>query len=193
RQHYKPTHGGGNRGWRRSALGGNHGYQYYAWWAPRGAASLKANPEFDAEAEGSIFLRDIRHHDDHRPLNPQSFSDYLPIGVKELRQEDYVPAPWTQAQARFADARQKIRLIKGFPGSGKTTALWHAAEQAGRKSILYITFSPELAALARDHFDKLAPGQKHFHVVTFAQFLRQVLETDLPFEPVQTARHAFVK
>src|SRR5207244_171074 len=89
RQHYKPTHGGGNRGWRRSALGGNHGYQYYAWWAPRGAASLKANPEFDAEPEGSIFLRDIRHHDDHRPLNPQSFSDYLPIGVKELRQEDY--------------------------------------------------------------------------------------------------------
>ena len=22
--------------------------------------------------EGAIFLRDIRHHDDHRPLNPQS-------------------------------------------------------------------------------------------------------------------------
>jgi hypothetical protein len=194
RQHYKPTLGGDNRGWRRSALGGNHGYHYYAWWAPRGAASLKANPEFDAAPEGSIFLRDIRHHDDHRPLNPQSFSEhYLPIGVKELHQEDYVPAPWTQAQARFADARQKIRIIKGFPGSGKTTALWHAAEQAGRKSILYITFSPELAALARDHFDKFAPGHKHFHVVTFAQFLRQVLETDVPFEPVQTARHAFVK
>ncbi|SPE35786.1 conserved hypothetical protein [Candidatus Sulfopaludibacter sp. SbA6] len=193
RQHYKPTQGD-NRGWRRSPLGGNHGNHFYAWWAPRGAAPLKISPEFDAAPEGSVFLRDIRHHDDHRPLNPQSVSDhYLPIGVKELRQEDYVPAPWTKDQARFADARQKIRIIKGFPGSGKTTALWHAADMAGRKSILYITYSPELAALARDHFDKFAPAYKHFHVVTYSQFLRQLLGSDAPFEPVRHARKAFVK
>ncbi len=166
RQHYKPTQGE-NRGWRRSPLGGNHGNHFYAWWAPKGAAPLKSAPEFDCAPDGSIFLRDIRHHDDHRPLNPQSLADhYLSIGVKELRQEEYVPAPWTQAQARFADARQKVRIIKGFPGSGKTTALWHAADLAGRRSVLYITYSTELAALAREHFDKFAPGQKRFHVVT---------------------------
>ncbi len=192
RQYYKPTQGD-NRGWRRSPLGGNHGSHFYAWWAPRGAAPLKA-PEFESAPEGAIFLRDIRHHDDHRPLNPQSVAEnYLPIGVKELRQEDYVPAPWTQAQAKFAEARQKVRIIKGFPGSGKTTALWHAADMAGRKSILYITYSPELAALARDHFDKFAPAGKRFHVVTFSEFLRQVTEIDSPFEPVRTVRQAFVK
>ena len=193
RQYYKPTQGE-NRGWRRSPLGGNHGSHFYAWWAPRGAAPLQGHPEFESAPEGAIFLRDIRHHDDHTPLNPQSVAEhYLPIGVKELRQEDYVPPPWTQAQAKFADARQRIRLIKGFPGSGKTTALWHAADMAGRKSILYITYSPELAALARDHFDKFAPSHKQFHVVTYAEFLRQVVGSDTPFEPVRHVRQAFVK
>ncbi len=193
RQHYKATQGE-NRGWRRSPLGGNHGNHFYAWWAPKGAAPLKGGPGFDAAPEGAVFLRDIRHHDDHRPLHPQSLAEhYLPIGVKELRQEEYVPAPWTQAQERFAEARQKTRIIKGFPGSGKTTALWHAADKAGRESILYITYSPELAALARDHFDKFVPSHKRFHVAPFAQFLRQVLESDAPFEPLRVAREAFVK
>jgi hypothetical protein len=193
RPHYKPTQGD-NRGWRRSPLGGNHGNHFYAWWAPRGAPPLKTSPEFDSAPQGAVFLRDIRHHDDHRLLSPQSLHDsYLSIGVKDLRQEDYVPPPWTQAQARFADARQKIRIVKGFPGSGKTTALWHAADMAGRKAILYLTYSTELAALARDHFDKFAPGYKRFHVLTCSQFLRQLAETDAPFEPLRHARAAFVK
>jgi hypothetical protein len=193
RQHYKPTRGE-NRGWRRSPLGGNHGSHFYAWWAPRGAAPLQSARGFDASPKGAIFLRDIRHHDDHRPLNPQSPAEhYLAIGVRELRQQEYVPAPWTQVQARFAESRQRARVIKGFPGSGKTTALWRAADVAGRKSILYVTYSPELSALARDHFDKFAPGHKHFHVVTYAQLVREILGSDAPFEPVQRSRQAFVK
>jgi hypothetical protein len=193
RQHYKPTQGQ-NRGWRRSPLGGNHGNHFYAWWAPKGAAPLKSNGEFESAPEGAVFLRDIRHHDDHRPLNPQSLSEsYLPVGVRDLRQEDYVPAPWTQAQERFAAARQNIRIIKGFPGSGKTTALWHAADIVGRKKILYITYSAELAALARDHFDKFVPADKTFHVLTYAQFLRQLLSCEATFEPVRQARKAFMK
>jgi hypothetical protein len=193
RPYYKATQGD-NRGWRRSPLGGNHGSHFYAWWAPRGAAPLADGPEFEAAAEGSVFLRDIRHHDDHRPLKPQSLNDnYLPIGLKELRREDYVPAPWTQPQAKFADGRQKIRIIKGSPGSGKTTALWHAADVAGRRAILYITYSNELAALAREHFDRFAPGDKRFHVVTYPQLVRELLKNDLPFQPVRRARTEFVK
>jgi len=190
---YKPTQGQ-NRGWRRSPLGGNHGNHFYAWWAPRGAAPLYGRPEFDGAPERALFLRDIRHHDDHRPLDPQSLENhYLQVGVPELRKEDYVPAPWTQAQARFAEARQATRIIKGFPGSGKTTALWHAADIAGRQSILYITYSQELAALARDHFDKFAPGHKQFQVLTYSQLLRRLTSSDGPFEPVRRARTAFVK
>jgi hypothetical protein len=192
RQYYKPTQGD-NRGWRRSPLGGGGGCHWYAWWAPRGAAPLKGAPDFESAPEGSIFLRAIRHHDDHDPLNPQSLDEYLPVPVKDLRAADYIPAPWTQHQARFANARQKIRLVKGFPGSGKTTALWHAADLAGRESVLYLTYSPELAALAREHFDRFVPGQKKFRVETFAQFIRTLVGSSAPYQPVSRTRAAFVK
>jgi tetratricopeptide (TPR) repeat protein len=193
RQYYKTTQGE-NRGWRRSPLGGSHGSHFYAWWAPQGAAPLRSIPEFEDAPAGAVFLRDIRHHDDHRSLNPQSLADsYLPIGVKDLRQEDYVPAPWTTAQTRFAQARQKIRIIKGHPGSGKTTALWHAADLSARESVLYITYSPELAALARDHFDKFEPRDKRFQVITYARLLRELLASELPFEPLPASRNVFIK
>src|SRR5712672_2501741 len=70
RQHYKSTMGA-NRGWRRSRLGGSHGSHFYAWWAPKGAAPLKDHPGFDDAPEGSIFLREIRHHDDHSELRSE--------------------------------------------------------------------------------------------------------------------------
>ena len=190
---YKGTLGV-NRGWRRSRLGGNGGCHFYAWWAPRSAPPLQGLAEFDAAAEQAIFIRDIRHHDDHSPLNPQSLDqNYLPVGIQELRLHDYVPAPWTPPQAKFAQARQFVRFIKGYPGSGKTTALWHAAEMAACQSLLYVTYSPDLAALARDHFDKFSPAQKSFHVVTFAQLLRDILGRDIPFEPAPRSRERFVK
>ncbi|MBV8902041.1 MAG: hypothetical protein JOZ22_00270, partial [Acidobacteriia bacterium] len=190
---YKSTQGV-NKGWRRSPLGGSHGSHFYAWWTPRGAAPLEASPEFEAAPQGSVFLRDIRHHDDHRPLNPHSLQEaYLPVGLRDLRHEDYVPAPWTPQQARFADGRQKIRIIKGSPGSGKTTALWHAADVSSRASVLYVTYSTELAALAREHFDRFAPGHKRFRVITYAQLLREILQSDTPFHPVRQVRHEFVK
>ena len=193
RPYYKPTQGA-NRGWRRSPLGGNHGSHYYAWWVPRGAAPLAGHPEFEAAGEGSVFLRDIRHHDDHSPLKPQSLStDYLPIELRDLRREALVPGPWTEPQARFAGGRQRIRIIKGSPGSGKTTALWHAADLAGRNAVLYITYSNELAALAREHFDRFSPSSKRFHVVTYWRLLREILKSDAPFQPVRRVRGEFVK
>jgi len=193
RPYYKPTQGD-NRGWRRSPLGGNHGNHYYAWWAPRGAVPLAVSPQFEAAVEGSVFLRAIRHHDDHAPLNPQSLADnYLLVGLPELRRQDYVASPWTVPQARFADGRQKIRIIKGSPGSGKTTALWHAADIASRAATLYITYSNELAALAQEHFDRFASGNKRFHVVTYSRLLREILRTDVAFRPVRQARADFVK
>ena len=72
RLHYKATQGV-NRGWRRSRLGGGgHGSHFYAWWAPQNALPLKESGEFTGAADDAVFLRDIRHHDDHSPLLPQS-------------------------------------------------------------------------------------------------------------------------
>ena len=193
RLHYKSTQGV-NRGWRRSRLGGNHGSHFYAWWAPKNALPLKENDGFSQAPEGSIFLRDIRHHDDHSPLTAQSLeSSYLPLSVKELRQEEYTPLPWTQPQLRFATARQMVRLLKGYPGSGKTSALLNAADASGAGRVLYITYSRDLAALAREYFDRFCSSHKRFQVVTFPNLVRQALGlTEPPPSPLE-AKQRFLR
>ena len=180
RQHYKSTQGA-NQGWRRSRLGGHGGSHFYAWWAPRSAAPLRAGTGFGEAPEGAIFLRDIRHHDDHSPAAAHCFHDhYLPVTIPELRGEEYGPAPWTGPQARFSVSRQRVRILKGYPGSGKTTALLHAADSAGAARTLYVTYSPDLAALARRHFDRYCARGRGFHVVPFEALLRQLLACDAP-------------
>lgn len=193
RLHYKATLGE-NRGWRRSRLGGNQGSHFYAWWAPKDALPLRNGPGFDDASEGAVFLRDIRHHDDHAPLAAQSFdTHYMPVTVRDLRAEEYAPAPWTQPQARFAAARQPVRLLKGHPGSGKTTALWNAADAAGTSRILYVTYSRDLAGLAREHFDRYCSSHKHFQVVTYPVLVRRILGLDAPLMPDRDARQRFIR
>ena len=178
RLHYKSTQGS-NHGWRRSRLGGNHGSHFYAWWAPKNAALLKESGEFSDVPEDALILRDIRHHDDHSPLMPHSFhSHYMPVTVRDLRREEYTPPPFTQPQTRFAAGRQTVRLLKGYPGSGKTTALLHAADSCGAQHVLYVTYSRNLAVLARGYFDRFCSAEKRFEVMTLSDLVRQVRGSD---------------
>lgn len=189
RLHYKAT-SGINRGWRRSRLGGSSGSHFYAWWAPANAAPLK-DSEFQNESE-AIFLRDIRHHDDHAPLNPGDASnDYLLLTVPDLRGTEYAPEPWTSPQARFARGRGTARILKGHPGSGKTTALLHAADSSQADRILYLTFSSDLAALARDYFDRFCSKARTFTVLTYPAFISQLLGGQTGVTEVAEARAQF--
>lgn len=193
RLHYKAT-AGINRGWRRSRLCGNHGSHFYAWWAPKNAVPLKEAGEFSDAPDSAVFLRDIRHHDDHSRLTPQSFNThYMPVTVRDLRCGEYAPQPWTQPQERFASARQAVRLLKGHPGSGKTSALWHAADSAAAEHVLYVTYSGDLAALAREYFDRFCSSHKRFSVVTFSNLVRQILGSDAPVVPAGEARQRFIR
>lgn len=193
RQYYKGTQGV-NRGWRRSRLGGRGGSHFYAWWATKGSPVIKSAAGFEQAPDGAIFIRDIRHHDDHSVLSVQSLeNNYLEMGARDLRSEEYVPSPWTAVQNKFATARQTVRLLKGYPGSGKTTALWNAADLAAAESVLYITYSADLAALARDHFDKFAPANKRFHVVTFSRLVRDLIGSKAPLGQEREARAALLR
>ncbi len=182
---------GENKGWRRCRLGGNQGSHFYLWWAPKHAAPLDNGEGFSVTPEGAIFLRAIRHHDDNSALSPHSLDGhYMPISVLDMRSEDYGPAPWTSGQARFASARAAVRVLKGFPGSGKTTALLHAADSAASR-VLYVTYSTDLAILARQYFDRFCNRGKTFHVVTYDSFLRQLLKSSEPVLPAAESRARF--
>ena len=192
REFFKPTQGV-NKGWRRSRLGGSSGSHFYAWWAPRGAPPLNEGG-FEAAPEGAIFLRAIRHHDDHSPLDAHRFQQaYVPLGAEDIRDESLVPAPWTSQQAKFATSRQSVRTLRGFPGSGKTTALWHAAETATSEAGLYVTYSRDLALLAQDYFTRIVPGDKRFRIITFPELLRLLSGAKEAPEPVRIARTRFLK
>src|SRR5438067_3897521 len=116
-------------------------------------------------------------HDDHAPLNPgHSSNDYLLLTVPDLRGTEYAPEPWTSAQARFASGRGAARILKGHPGSGKTTALLHAADASQAERVLYLTFSQQLAGLAREYFDRFCSDARTFTVLTYSAFLRQLTD-----------------
>lgn len=119
-----------NRGWRRSRLGGGSGSHFYAWWAPAGAALLKKSEGFEGRLE-AVFLRDIRHHDDHAALDPGYLAtDYLPLSVPELRDGEFAPAPWTQPQLRFARlAESQTRRCWSTKGIGCTATAQHVYHQ----------------------------------------------------------------
>ncbi len=175
RLHYKGT-SGVNRGWRRSRLGGHSGSHFYAWWMPSGAAPSKEDGSFLAAEQDAVFLRDIRHHDDHSPLTAGDFAnDYMPMSVPELRGTEYAPDPWTSPQLKFVKSRGFARILKGHPGSGKTTALLHAADASQASHVLYLTFSNELAALARDYFDRFCSAGRTFTVLTFPSFVNMLV------------------
>ena len=176
RLHYKGT-SGVNKGWRRSRLGGSSGSHFYAWWTATGGMPIKTDASFDDAPAEAVFLRDIRHHDDHAPLNPGNLGDdYLPLTVPDLRQAEYAPEPWTPLQTKFARAHGVVRILKGHPGSGKTTALLHAADSSQAERVLYLTFSSDLAALARDYFDRYCSRTRTFTVLTYQAFLQQLLD-----------------
>jgi len=189
RLHYKATHGA-NSGWRRSRLGGGSGSHFYAWWAPAGAAPLKQG-SFASNGD-AVYLRDIRHHDDHAPLSAgDAGADYMPVSVPDLRRGEYAPEPWTGNQVRFARSHAPTRILKGHPGSGKTTALLHAADATHAERVLYLTFSTELAAQARDYFDRFCSKERTFTVFTFRTFLRQIVDWNAAIEDPAEARAQF--
>ena len=191
RQHFKST-AGVNRGWRRSRLGGNQGSHFYAWWAPRLAPPLRDAEGFNSAPDGAIILRAIRHHDDHSPLPAQSFEqNYLPVTVQDLREKEFGPEPWTPPQVKFAIGRNAVRTLKGHPGSGKTTALLNAADETNAEQVLYVTFSRDLAVLAREYFDRYCSKERRFHVATFDTLVRELLGEECPRVPERECLRRF--
>ena len=144
---------GVNQGWRRSPLGGNRGMQYYLWWAPDGSRPTGGVRRSEEHRGSSIWVRAVRHHDDHTPLAIGSAtSDYYSIGQNDIASHDdtFISPPDTDNQARFVSDHNSVRVVHGHPGSGKTTALWKAIEARDDQRVLYISWSRELTGLAAE-------------------------------------------
>ena len=177
----------GNRGWRRSPLGGANGMQYYLWWTPQGGRIAKAL----ALPEQAILVRAVRHHDDHAPLEAGGLDDYLPLSSPDHLDDDIAGRPWTAAQLDFIEDDSPVRLILGRPGSGKTTVLWRAVEARSGQRVLYLTWSGALTRHAEERFASFAPADVEVAARDFATFLGEACGADVARQALAVSRERF--
>ena len=183
----KGCKGSGNRGWRRSPLGGNGGMQYYLWWTVEGN---EQSAGLDGLRPGDIVVRAIRHHDDHAALRGGNREDY-DHGQSPRMIENDIGSPWTTNQLSFVDDEHPVRVVLGQPGSGKTTALWRAVEARAGQRVLYLTWSRELTSYAKEHFAAFAPKDVRVEAQDFLTFLGEVCGSDVERQPSGTGRTLF--
>ena len=176
-----------NKGWHRSPLGGNNGMQYYLWWTP--ASSPRAQG-LDLP-ENTIIVRDVRHHDDHSPLETGLLGDYLHLATPDELIEDIAGSPWTREQIGFVDDPTPVRVIIGRPGSGKTTVLWKAVEARTDERVLYLTWSTALTRHAEERFRSFAPVGVDIVARDFTTFLGELRGADVPRQTLGESRKKF--
>ena len=173
-----------NEGWYRAPLGGNRGSQYYLWWtrgnsAPGRPAGIPGN---------GILIEAARHHDDHRPLHAKPARDYLEVRQADQVDEHVAGSPWTENQQAFAQSTAPVRVLEGRPGSGKTTALWHAVDARANENVLYVTWSPALTDEAQAHFRSFSPKSVNALCVDFMTLLGWIAERDIERLPLRGSR-----
>ena len=163
-----------NQGWRRSPMGGGHGNQFYLWWCTSDAHPMRGR---NAHQQDAIWIRDIRVHHDYGQLeagDPEN--QYMPLTVSDTTDPNsgIVDNPRTHAQQDFVQSSGPVRIIRGHPGTGKTTTLWHAIEAREHQNVLYVTWSPELAQQAGDRFRYFAPKSCHTLCLSYADLLSAI-------------------
>ena len=159
-----------NRGWLRTPVEGNH---QYLWWSRQGnapVAGMNISPN-------TIVVRAVRGHDNHTPLAAGNLDDDFVFWEAMDLHVEY--QPWTEVQRNFIRDPHHVRLLMGRPGSGKTTALWQAITARDNQNVIYLTWSPRLAAVAREHFASFAGQGVQFIVHDLRSFWSQILARDL--------------
>ena len=177
----------GNRGWRRSPLGGASGMQYYLWWTPEGSRVADGL----ALPTDAVLVRAVRHHDDHAPLAAGSLDDYLPLSAPDDLDDDIAGRPWTDAQLDVVEDERPVRLILGRPGSGKTTVLWKAVEARSGQRVLYLTWSSALTRHAEERFASFAPADVEVIARDFATFVGEICGADVARQTLAASRARF--
>lgn len=169
------------RGWRRALLGGNGGSHFYLWYVPAG---IDIGRDLGLP-EGSIAVRARRHHDDFAALDPGILEDdYLEVSTRDIGICDVDQTPYTVDQVRIAtQSSASVTMLRGYPGSGKTTSLMLSALHGEAGKMLYVTYSEKLATEARQYFSTFRPEHTSIEVMTFNELLHYLEDTE-PVTPV---------
>lgn len=163
---------GDARGWMRATLGGRGGFHYYMWYCTH---SDEMGQELGLKA-GQFAVRIVRHHDETgvflAPGSPTDYVSYTPTEIEGSGVNLY----YTENQIKVAFNKANVQTLRGYPGSGKTTCLWLAANHASCKQILYITYSEGLAREAREYFDAFLQEGVFVDIVTYPELVKHLAD-----------------
>ncbi len=179
-----------NQGWFRTPMSGGK-YHYYLWWTQQGNKPTKSERSLP---ERSILLREIRHHDDHRPLSVDDYlNKYLEFTQKDILDDSnpQLPVTWTEKQLKFIDSKDPIRLMNGSPGSGKTTALLRCIDTRCKQNVLFLTYSQDLATMTRKYAKVYAPKTVACVTRDFISFLSEINGQQISRIGLQEMRRRF--
>lgn len=159
---------GAGKGWLRSPLGGTGGSHFYLWWARHGARPVEGT----GLCEGQILARCVRHHD----LTSVDLAAGEPADWGELElaslQDTGADSPFEPIQIQAAvNTDEPVGLLRGLPGSGKTTTLQLAASRATGPKSLYLTYSNGLARRSEEYFAPFGPEGTATDVMTIRELL----------------------
>ena len=174
---------GAAKGRVRTQLSGTAGSHYYLWWAPYGYPAVDGSDLASRE----VLVRLVRHHDQTgEPLDPGSRSDWHALEAAFVHDDDDSELTDVQRSAA-APTGPPIRIVQGFPGSGKTTALLHAASRVWGPKALFVTFSSQLALASRQYLQTFAPQETAVDCLTFGELMGALSQQTSPLAPVPSS------
>jgi hypothetical protein len=157
------------RGWLRAPLGGSGGFQFYLWYATHLTSVGKAF----GLSEREVLVRVVRHHDEtSRGLDAESRDRYEVLTERDIDVTSTDDSTYSQTQRSVVGPQAApIQIIRGYPGSGKTTSLFLSYLHARPGRALYLTHSGRLADSAREFFDAFSPEDVSVEVMRFDELL----------------------
>lgn len=157
------------RGWLRAPLGGTGGFQFYLWYATHTTSAGNAFGLTNRE----VLVRVVRHHDEtSRGLDAEAREQYSLLTEKDLDVTSTDDSMYSETQRRVVGPQAApIQIIRGYPGSGKTTSLFLSYLHAQPGRALYLTHSGLLANSAREFFDAFSPEDVSVEVMRFDELL----------------------
>ena len=145
----------------------------------RGIAGSSGPADSCGAEPGTIVVRAVRHHDDHAALGGGRRADYLPIQQATDMDEDIAGRPQNRQQASFETDRSPVRVLRGRPGSGKTTALWRAIEARSGEHVLYVIWSARLQRSAEERLAAFAPSTSRVCATEFRTLAGEITSADV--------------
>jgi hypothetical protein len=164
------------KGWRRALLGGNGGSHFYLWYVP---SSIDIGRELGLP-DGAVAVRQKRHHDDFSALSIGSLKDdYVKLSTRDIEISNPELTPYTSQQVDIAgNVSASVTMLRGYPGSGKTTSLLLSALQGNTEKVLYLTYSEKLANEASQFFATFRPEGAGIEVMTYQELLDYLEDSD---------------